>query len=67
MSKPFARLATSVPISPRPMIPKVLPYTSYPRKRSGDHPDFHLPILKCLSALTIFLLQKELRKKSDLP
>gem|GEM_PF-4667235 len=44
-------------------MPKVLPFTSYPRKRSGDHPDSQLPILTCLSALTIFLAAERIKEK----
>ncbi len=34
----FARFATAFPISPRPIIPIVLPCTSRPKKNNGAHP-----------------------------
>ncbi len=34
----FARFATAFPISPRPIIPIVLPWTSRPEKNNGAHP-----------------------------
>ena len=35
MPNPAARLATARPMRPRPITPRVLPWTSNPRKNSG--------------------------------
>src|SRR5574341_599111 len=49
MSKPLARLATRLPIRPRPQIPRVLWWTSRPRNCMRPHP-VHFPDRKYLSA-----------------